>query len=89
MVWIVWRLSEGTDTVNEPVLEPSPEPDEEEPSGSCEIKGNISSKQEKIYHVQGCGSYNQTKIDEAAGERWFCSEQEAVDAGWRKAENCN
>ncbi len=56
---------------------------------SCEIKGNISSKKEKIFHVPGCGSYNQTQIDEEAGERWFCSEQEALAAGWRKALNCN
>lgn len=86
VVWIVWRLLEGSsgDSVQPPV--PS---EEEETSDSCEIKGNISSKQEKIYHVPGCGSYNQTKIDEAAGERWFCSEQEAIDAGWRKAENCD
>jgi len=87
VVWIAWRLLEGSST-SEPEL--SPEPEEEEPSGSsCEIKGNISSKQEKIYHMPGCGSYNQTKIDEAAGERWFCSEQEAVDEGWRRAENCD
>ena len=85
VVWIVWRLLED-DTSSDPV---QPPPLEEEPSDSCEIKGNISSKQEKIYHVPGCGSYNQTKIDEAAGERWFCSEQEAIDAGWRKAENCD
>lgn len=57
-------------------------------SSSCDIKGNISSSGEKIYHVIGCGSYNLTKIDEARGERWFCSEAEAVEAGWRKAKNC-
>lgn len=56
---------------------------------SCVIKGNISSKKEKIFHVPGCGSYNQTQIDEEAGERWFCSEQEALASGWRKALNCN
>jgi hypothetical protein len=39
--------------------------------------------------VIGCGSYNATKIDESRGEKWFCSEQEAVTAGWRKALNCN
>ncbi len=89
VVWIVWRLLENTDTTNEPTLEPSPEPEEEEPvSGSCEIKGNISSSDEKIYHLPGCGSYDKTVIDESAGERWFCSEQEARDAGWRKAQNC-
>ncbi len=57
-------------------------------SDSCTIKGNINSKKEKIYHVDGCGSYNQTVIDEGAGEKWFCSEQEALDSGWRKALNC-
>lgn len=54
----------------------------------CTIKGNISSKGEKIYHNPGCGSYDKTAIDESAGERWFCSEDEAVGAGWRKAKNC-
>lgn len=55
---------------------------------SCNIKGNISSGG-KIYHMTGCGSYNKTVIDESKGEKWFCSEQEALDAGWRKALNCN
>ena len=58
-------------------------------SGSCTIKGNISSSKEKIYHVEGCGSYSATQIDTSAGERWFCSESEAQAAGWRKALNCN
>lgn len=55
---------------------------------SCTIKGNISSGG-KIYHTIGCGSYAKTVIDESKGEKWFCSEQEAVSAGWRKALNCN
>lgn len=58
-------------------------------SGTCTIKGNISTKKEKIYHVEGCGSYNATQIDSSSGERWFCSENEALAAGWRKALNCN
>lgn len=57
-------------------------------TATCVIKGNISSKGEKIYHNPGCGSYDKTAIDESAGERWFCSEDEAVGAGWRKAKNC-
>jgi len=56
---------------------------------SCNIKGNISSTKEKIYHMVGCGSYNKTVIDETKGEKMFCSEKEAIDAGWRKALNCN
>lgn len=55
---------------------------------SCTIKGNISASGEKIYHLQGCGSYQKTTIDESHGERWFCSEQEAQSAGWRRALNC-
>ena len=56
---------------------------------SCTIKGNISSSGEKIYHMQGCGSYSKTIIDESRGEKWFCAEAEAQTAGWRKALNCH
>lgn len=52
---------------------------------SCDIKGNISSSGEKIYHISGGRFYDQTKIDTSKGERWFCSEEEAVNAGWRKS----
>lgn len=54
-------------------------------SGDCNIKGNISSSGEKIYHTPGQQHYTDTVIDVGKGERWFCSESEAVDAGWRKA----
>lgn len=57
------------------------------PDASCLIKGNISSSG-KIYHLPGCGSYDKTSIDESVGERWFCTEEEAIFAGWRKAKNC-
>jgi endonuclease YncB( thermonuclease family) len=50
--------------------------------GECRIKGNISGSG-KIYHVPGTAAYGKTKIDEARGERWFCTEDEARDAGWR------
>ena len=51
----------------------------------CVIKRNISSSGERIYHVPGQRYYDNTQINESKGERWFCSEQEAVAAGWRKA----
>ena len=54
----------------------------------CTIKGNISATKEKIFHVIGYPNYGQTVIDTTKGERMFCSEQEAKDAGWRKALNC-
>ena len=53
---------------------------------NCNIKGNISySTGEKIYHVPGQENYNDTVIDTSKGESWFCTESEAVQAGWRKA----
>ncbi len=27
--------------------------------------------------------YSRTKVSVEKGERWFCSEREALDAGWR------
>jgi endonuclease YncB( thermonuclease family) len=52
-------------------------------SGNCLIKGNINSEGERIYHLPGGSYYDATIIDASRGERWFCSEAEAVAAGWR------
>jgi len=51
----------------------------------CVIKGNNSSSGERIYHVPGQRYYDKTLINGLQGERWFCTEQEAIAAGWRKA----
>jgi micrococcal nuclease len=55
------------------------------PPAGCRIKGNINSRGEKIYHVPGGKYYDQTVIEPEKGERWFCSEEEAVAAGWRRS----
>lgn len=52
--------------------------------GDCVIKGNISSKGERIYHTESSNNYARTRINKARGEQWFCSEAEAIAAGWRK-----
>ncbi|MGZ2258697.1 thermonuclease family protein [Roseobacter sp. A03A-229] len=52
---------------------------------SCPIKGNISSKGVKIYHLPGQRDYERTGIREERGERWFCSAADARAAGWRAA----
>ena len=51
----------------------------------CLIKGNIAKSGEYIFHVPGGRYYENTKINTASGERWFCTEAEAIAAGWRKA----
>jgi endonuclease YncB( thermonuclease family) len=43
------------------------------------VTGNVG-----IYHLQGCRSYAGT----TRPERWFCSEEDAQAAGFRRAYNC-
>lgn len=52
---------------------------------SCNVKGNVSTRGERIYHVPGQKYYDETVIQASHGERWFCSEEEARAAGWRKS----
>ena len=63
----------------------SSQPSSSSQPADCLIKGNISSSGEKIYHMPGQRYYDKMVIDENKGERWFCSEDEAVSAGWRKS----
>ncbi len=51
----------------------------------CMIKGSIRPSGMRIYHVPGGRYYDLERVDEARGERWFCSEAEAQAAGWRKS----
>lgn len=48
----------------------------------CPIKGNISGNG-NIYHPPWSPWYDRTKVSLEKGERWFCSEDEAIAAGWR------
>ncbi|WP_035349774.1 thermonuclease family protein [Fictibacillus gelatini] len=52
---------------------------EDHPSG-CNIKGNISTHGDKIYHVPGGRYYRITKP-----EQWFCTVKEAERAGFRRS----
>ena len=56
------------------------------PSTSCSIKGNVNAKGRRIYHMPGQEDYERTRINERIGERWFCSEAEAVKSGWIRAQ---
>lgn len=52
---------------------------------TCAIKGNISRKGVRVYHLPSSPAYAATTITERRGERWFCSAEEAKAAGWRPA----
>lgn len=52
----------------------------------CKIKGNISMRTgNKLYYIPGMEDYKSTVIDRGKGERWFCTESEAIANGWSKA----
>lgn len=57
----------------------------EDPPPNCYIKGNISRDGERIYHLPIQQNYDDTVISSHKGERWFCTEEEAVANGWRRA----
>lgn len=51
----------------------------------CNIKGNVNTRGERIYHMPGQRYYDRTSIQASHGERWFCTEAEARAAGWRRS----
>ena len=66
-----------------PTSTPTPAPTSQ--PTACIIKGNVNYRGEKIYHVPGQQYYDETVITPSKGERYFCTEEEAVAAGWRKS----
>jgi len=59
------------------------------PNSQCIIKGNVSSRHStKTYLLPACGNYSRTKIDPRLGDKYFCSEQEAIDEGFSKSSGC-
>jgi endonuclease YncB( thermonuclease family) len=62
---------------------------QEKDAYDCDIKGNIGqSTYEKFYHLPSCLHYDEVVIDKDRGEQYFCTEQEAVAAGFLKASGC-
>jgi micrococcal nuclease len=58
---------------------------EEEAQVACDIKANVGSSG-KIYHMPDGVYYSRVKIDTSQGDFYACTEQEAIDAGFRKSE---
>jgi endonuclease YncB( thermonuclease family) len=50
----------------------------------CPIKGLVTGR-ERIYVLPWSPDYERGRIQKARGERWFCSEEEAMAAGWKPA----
>jgi endonuclease YncB( thermonuclease family) len=56
----------------------------EAPEG-CPIKGNVTGGR-RVYVLPWAQDYERVKISSSRGERWFCSEDEAIAAGWKPSE---
>jgi hypothetical protein len=64
-------------------------PDDPAMPPGCSIKGKFARRaqltgERGIYHLEGCSSYRRVTMP----NRWFCSEDEALAAGFRKAYTC-
>ncbi|MDM5316919.1 thermonuclease family protein [Fictibacillus sp. b24] len=79
----IWSLENYVQEEGYVSSEPGAPDDESgsDTSDECKIKGNINSSGDKIYHVESGRYYKITKP-----EKWFCSENEAIEAGFRKSQ---
>lgn len=50
----------------------------------CAIKGNVT-RHGRIYHMPWSPWYAEINMDGESEKRWFCTEAEAIAAGWRPA----
>ncbi len=58
---------------------------------NCIIKGNLENKDKsgrKLYYLPNCAQYKFVQVEKDLGERWFCTEKEAIEAGYIKAGTC-
>ena len=59
------------------------------PNPKCVIRGNIDKSTGKhYYHLPSCRHYSQIVLDLDTAENYFCSELEAVKAGFELAPDC-
>jgi len=80
----IWGLCDPTEEV---LAERQADSDPTDPS--CTIKGNISEKSYgRNYFEVGCPNYNRIKIDVSKGEGYFCTAEEAVEAGFTRSASC-
>lgn len=54
-------------------------------NNQCLVKGNLDRNDKRYYHLPGFKYYNQTQVNLDHGDKWFCSEEEAIKAGFKRA----
>jgi len=53
--------------------------------GPCQIKGNLDRMDKRWYHLPSFRHYETTEVNLEHGDRWFCTEEEAISAGFERA----
>jgi micrococcal nuclease len=56
-----------------------------DPEKGCLIKGNLDRLDKRWYHLPSFRHYDQVVVNLEDSDRWFCTEQEAIQAGFEKA----
>lgn len=79
-------VEEDTDTSTDEIIIVPNNSNNTTEEACLNIKGNISLYTgERIYHLPWQKYYNNTVISPEYGERYFCTEEEAINAGWRRS----
>jgi len=50
----------------------------------CVVKGTVTEEDQKLFLIPSDDDYHSREIDAARGERMFCSDDEAILAGWTR-----
>lgn len=56
-----------------------------DPKKGCQIKGNLDRLDKRWYHLPSFRHYEATEVNLEHGDRWFCTEEDALSAGFEKA----
>jgi micrococcal nuclease len=56
-----------------------------DPKVGCQIKGNLDKNDHRWYHLPDFRHYDQIVINLEDSDRWFCTEAEAIEAGFKRA----
>lgn len=56
-----------------------------DPEVGCQVKGNLDRLDKRWYHLPSFRHYDQVVINLEDGDRWFCSEEEAQTAGFKRS----
>jgi phosphatidylserine/phosphatidylglycerophosphate/cardiolipin synthase-like enzyme len=84
---------DGKKDADDPGCGPNPPPEDPLPpfeivkkeDGHGLIKGNVTSEGKRTYHIALGQYYDSIRIDDTEGDRWFCSEDDARAAGFRRS----